>query len=92
MLGRNSRSAADGADCQRQLTKPQTRLAHVVRPSEPLQTRRGGPVGGTAGVPGVRADGASGSSGSGPGLSSGILGFGYVRGYDSGFGPLQGSP
>ena len=30
-----------------------------------------------------------GSSGSGPGLSSDILGFGYVRGYDSGFGPLQ---
>ena len=30
-----------------------------------------------------------GSSGSGPGLSSDILGFGYVRGYDSGFGPLH---
>ena len=25
----------------------------------------------------------------GPGLSSDILGFGYVRGYDSGFGPLH---
>ena len=51
-----------------------------------------GPSGGTAGVPEVRADSVQGLAGRGRGYPSGILGFGYVRGYDSGFGPLHLSP
>ena len=47
-----------------------------------------GPSGGTAGVPGVRADGLRGLAGRSRGDPR-ILGLGYGRGSDSGFGTLQ---
>ena len=54
-------------------------------------THRTGALRGYRGGTGGPGRWSLGSSGSGPGSSSDILGFGYVRGYDSGFGPLQGS-